>query len=805
MNPLPIDPLLPAVRDRLGRGRNLVIEAPPGAGKTTRVPPALLPQVDGEILVLEPRRLAARLAARRVAAELGERLGETAGYQVRFEEVAGPRTRIRFMTEGVLTRRLLSDPRLRGVSAVLLDEFHERHLDGDLALALLRRLQRRERPDLRLAAMSATMNAAPVAEFLGGCDVLRSGGRQYPLAVSYTPASAEPLENLVAHALAGLVRDGLDGDVLVFLPGAFEIRRAGQACDRIAARAGLLVLPLHGDLSPEEQDRAVAPASGRKVILSTNVAESSVTIEGVTAVIDSGLARLASQSAWSGLPRLTVTRISKASADQRAGRAGRTAPGRAIRLYPAEDYHRRPAHDPPEVARAELSQVLLELAAIGAALGELEWLDAPPPASVQAGLDLLQRLGALEGVGRLTAAGREMARVPVHPRLGKLVLEAAARGAADDGCAVAALLSSGERLPETSGHGASDLLVLLEGEWRGQTKQLYRQLASCVRSRGKGRGRDEALLMAALAAFPDRVARRRKEDELLLSSGGSAVLARSSVVREEEFVVAVDVEERAERGLPLVRLASGIEPEWLLDLFPERMKERTSLEWNRAAERVEEVRVLLYDELVIDESRGAPRDAEAAGAFLAERALEAGIARFADTEEIEHFLARAEFASQFSELPHVGGEEVSAALRSLCGGLRSFAELRAAAGDGGLVRSLEERLPARAMRLLNEYAPQRLRLPSGRHVKIAYAKGRPPSVAARLQEFFGMREAPRLAGGAAPLVLQLLAPNNRPVQTTTDLAGFWLRLYPEIRRELSRRYTRHAWPEDPLTARPGSR
>ncbi len=795
---LPIDPLIPVVLEHLRREPALVLEAPPGAGKTTRVPPAVMREVQGEVLVLEPRRLAARLAARRVASELGERVGESVGYQVRFEEVVGPRTRLRFMTEGVLTRRLLSDPQLRGVSAVLLDEFHERHLEGDLALALLRRLQTTTRRDLRVAVMSATIETDPIAEYLGGCGVLRSEGRQYELSIEYRPSSPEPLEQQVAGAVEKLVRDGLDGDVLVFLPGAAEIRRAARACERIAARAGLLMLPLHGDLPAEEQDRAVAPADRRKVILSTNVAESSVTIEGVTAVVDSGLARVASQSPWSGLPRLAVTRVSKASATQRAGRAGRTGPGTAIRLYPAEDFQRRAAQETPEIARAELTQLVLSLAAMGIANpGELKWFEAPPAAAAEAATGLLRRLGAVDEAGRLTEEGRRMAAIPAHPRLAKLILEATRRGAGDDGCALAALLSSGERLPREADHlEPSDLLLLLESEWEPRTRQLYQQIRRVAPRGRRGKGSDEALLEAVLAAFPDRVAKRRKGEELLLASGGSAVLSPASVVRKHDFLVAVDIEERSEHGLPLVRLASAIEPEWLLDLFPERVAEGGALEWNRTAERVEERGALLYERLVIEESRRAPRDSEEAAGMLAAKALDAGIGRFSDPVDLEQFLARVAFAAGHSSLTELGEDDVRAALASLCRGLTSFAELGSAARDGGLLRALEERLPAGGRRVLGECAPERLRLPSGRQVKVSYARGQTPWVAAKLQEFFGMRETPRIAGGKVPVVVHLLAPNNRPVQTTTDLAGFWERLYPAVRRELSRRYPRHRWPED---------
>jgi ATP-dependent helicase HrpB len=379
---LPVDAHLAEIVSALRQSPNLVLEAPPGAGKTTRVPPALLAAGMGEVVVLEPRRLAARLAARRVAAEMGEDLGETVGYQVRFDQVAGPRTRLRFLTEGVLTRRLLGEHGLPGVGCVVLDEFHERHLEGDLALALLLHLQKTERPDLRLVVMSATIEGDRVAAFLSGCPVVRTEGRLYPLDMRYTPASSAPLEQRVVEAVETLL-ERRGGDVLVFLPGAAEIRRCQRLLERVAERHRTLVLPLHGDLAPEEQDRAVASADRRKVILSTNVAESSITIEGVTAVVDSGLARVASDSPWTGLPRLEVRRVSRASATQRTGRAARTSPGVAIRLFPEADFLSRPEHDEPEIGRRELSQLAMDLKAAGfARAGELMWLDEPPQAAL---------------------------------------------------------------------------------------------------------------------------------------------------------------------------------------------------------------------------------------------------------------------------------------------------------------------------------------------------------------------------------------------------------------------------------------
>jgi ATP-dependent helicase HrpB len=767
---LPIDHLLPEIVETLRTNASLVIEAPPGAGKTTRVPRALLPLVQGDVLVLEPRRLAARMAARRVAQELGEKLGETVGYQVRFEDVSGPRTRLRFLTEGLLARRLLSDPQLKGVGAVVLDEFHERHLDGDFALALLRRLQKTSRPELKIIVMSATLDAAPIARFLGAdeaCPILRSEGRLFHLEIAHTPHSPAPLEEQVAAALEKLSVEGLDGDVLVFLPGAAEIRRSARALEKMAARSGILVVPLHGDLSPAEQDRAVSPAMmngerQRKVILSTNVAESSVTIEGVTAVIDSGLARVASDSPWTGLPVLEVKRISQASATQRAGRAGRTAPGRVTRLYTAEDLHRRPASDAPEIVRRELSHLVLQLRAMK--IASLEFLDAPPEALLQAAETLLDRLGFSR-----EAVSRNVAELPLSPRLAKLVMHAAANGAGDQGCAAAAVLSAGERGPSQ----ASDLLTLIDGDWAPETKRTYeqlRRLMGITRERARNMAdADEALLQATVAAFPDRVARHRKEGELLLAAGGSARLAGCRY----EFLVALDIEERREKGLPIVRLAAGpIAPEWLLD----RATERNTLEWNRTANRVEAVSALLYEQLVIEETRAPAKPGEATAKMLEEKAIEAGIERFVDREALAQFEARAQFAGT--------AVDPLTALRQLCETRTSFAELESA-----------DFLALLRPRHLDKSAPERLRLPGGREVKVNYELGKPPWIESRLQDFFGVQETPRING--TPVVVHLLAPNRRPVQVTSDLAGFWERLYPQVRRELSRRYPKHKWPEKP--------
>ncbi|HEX8140964.1 MAG TPA: ATP-dependent helicase HrpB [Pyrinomonadaceae bacterium] len=860
MQPLPIDMLLPEIIASLCDGPNVVIEAPPGAGKTTRVPAALMDAglaAEGEVWVLEPRRLAARMAASRVAQERGGKLGGEVGYQVRFEEVGGPRTRLRFLTEGIFTRRLLSDPTLSKVSAVVLDEFHERHLQADLALAYLKRLQREARPDLRIVAMSATLDAGPVARFLDDCPSLRSEGKRFEVSIEHLSRPDErPLELQVEAALRTLSGEGLDGDVLVFLPGAAEIRRAQEACAELARRSELLILPLHGELSAAEQDRAVRRAERRKLILSTNVAETSVTIEGVVAVIDSGLARVAGHSPWSGLRTLNLSRISKAAAVQRAGRAGRTRAGRCLRLYTAQDFEARPAHETPEIKRLDLAETALEIHAAG--INDMEsfgWFEPPPPPALDAAQSLLRRLEAIDDAGRLTTTGRSMLRLPLHPRLSRLVVEAERRGVASDACIVAALISergirarnplldARERQKiHARPHGDSDLLAMLdlfrEAERAGfapdrlrrmeleagavravdrARRQLTRLIGSEDGRSGQPAAADESeLLISVLAGFPDRVAKRRSPPdenglsrvELMLAGGGSAELAPESVVRRSEFLVAVDSEERREAGRTgmrggrtLVRLASAIEPEWLLGLFTDRIAETRELVWDAARERVEVFERLIYEGLVLDESRAQEPCGPEVWRVLEEAVLEKGWRAFVANDAIERLLSRVNFLARTfpeAEVEAVGDEDVRAALSRLCEGRRSFAEIREAVRSGELLDTLRARLSAEQRRLLEKMAPERVVLAGGRKLSVNYEREQPPWIASRLQDFFGMKDGPTVAGGRVRLVLHLLAPSQRPVQVTTDLSGFWQRHYPQVRRELSRRYPRHSWPEDPL-------
>ncbi|AGC44828.1 ATP-dependent helicase HrpB [Myxococcus stipitatus DSM 14675] len=841
---LPIDPLLPEIVSTLRGSRSLVLEAPPGAGKTTRVPRALLEAGLGEgkeIVVLQPRRLPTRLAAQRVSEEIGENVGESVGYQVRFEDVRSAKTRLSFVTEGVLGRRLLSDPTLRDVGIVVLDEFHERHLSADISLALLRRLQETRRPDLKLVVMSATLEAEPVRAYLGGCPSLRSQGRRFDVSVEYLPTPDDRhLDQQVLSGIKRLFAQGVDGDVLVFLPGAGEIRRTRDACAEFAERHGADVLPLHGDLSPAEQDRAVRRSSRRKIILSTNVAETSVTIDGVAVVIDTGLARVASHSPWSGLPTLKLSKVSRASAIQRAGRAGRTRAGHCLRLYTQHDFDGRPDQEAPEIRRMDLAETVLSLRASGVTdLGAFPFFEPPPAASLDAAETLLRRLGAVDPQGRVTPVGQRLLRFPVHPRQARIIVEGEQRGVGADAATLAALMGERDIRREARANlgsggraaavvsGPSDLLELLErfreaersGFSSGRLHSLsleqgavqsvdrvQKQLRRAVRNQGeqpqRAEDREQALMLSALAGYPDRVARRRRPraPELLLFGGGTASLSEMSVVQDADLMVAVDAEERPGRGA-VVRLASAVEPEWLLDLYPETLEEVDTLQWNAEARRVERLTRLSYGNLVLEETRTPAPSSEQTARVLVEAALAAGPGRFADPDALQQWRTRVALLAQAfpeAKFPTVDDAFLRDALASLCSDARSFKDLEGVS----LIDALYARLTSEQQRLLAAHAPERVTLPGGRGVKVNYEPGKPPWVESRLQDFFGMAQGPSVCAGRVPLVLHLLAPNMRAVQVTTDLAGFWERHYPALRKELGRKYPRHSWPEDPRHAQP---
>ncbi|MBZ4415983.1 ATP-dependent helicase HrpB [Myxococcus sp. RHSTA-1-4] len=842
---LPIDPLLPEIVATLRGARSLVLEAPPGAGKTTRVPRALLEAGLGqgkEIVVLQPRRLPTRLAAQRVSEEIGERVGETVGYQVRFEDVRGAKTRLSFVTEGVLGRRLLTDPKLNDVGIVVLDEFHERHLSADISLAMLRRLQETARPDLKVVVMSATLEAEPIRAYLGGCPSLRSEGRRFDVSVEYLPAPDERyLDQQVLSGIKRVFANGLDGDVLVFLPGAGEIRRTRDACAEFAERHGADVLPLHGDLTPAEQDRAVRRSPRRKIILSTNVAETSVTIDGVAVVIDTGLARVASHSPWSGLPQLKLSRVSRASAIQRAGRAGRTRAGHCLRLYTQHDFDGRPEQEAPEIRRMDLAETVLALRASGVTdLGAFPFFEAPPAASLEAAETLLRRLGAVDPKGRVTDVGQRLLRFPVHPRQARVIVEGERRGVGAEAATLAALMGERDIRREArvnmgggGGRGAavvsgpSDLLELLE-RFRDAERasfasgrlhslsleagavqsvdRVQKQLRRAVRNQGERPQRaedvEQALMLSVLAGYPDRVARRRRPraPELLLFGGGTVSLSELSVVQDADLMVAVDAEERPGRGA-IVRLASAVEPEWLLDLYPDALEEVDTLQWNAEARRVERLTRLSYGNLVLEETRTPAPPSEQTARVLVEAALAAGPGKFADPEALEQWRTRVALLAQAfpeAKFPSVDDAFLRDALASLCSDARSFKDLEGVS----LLDALYARLTSEQQRLLASHAPERVTLPGGRGVKVHYEPGKPPWVESRLQDFFGMAQGPVVCAGRVPLVLHLLAPNMRAVQVTTDLAGFWERHYPAIRKELCRKYPRHSWPEDPRHAQP---
>ncbi|MBA3464955.1 MAG: ATP-dependent helicase HrpB [Deltaproteobacteria bacterium] len=834
---LPIDDVLPAVVAAVRERGVAVLVAPPGAGKTTRVPGALLDAglITGEIVVLQPRRLAARMAAARVASERRVELGGEVGYEVRFDRKVSSATKIRFVTEGVLTRRLLGDPELRGVGAVIIDEFHERHLDGDLALALVERL-RAKRAELKLIVMSATLDAEPVAAFLGNAPVVRSEGRTFPVTIEHQEQPDErQLGKQVSAAVRRLAQEKLDGDVLVFLPGSGEIRRVAEDLADAAAIHDLTVLPLHGDLTAEEQDAAVRPAAKRKVILATNVAETSVTIDGVVAVIDSGLARIARQSPWTGLASLQIEPVSRASCTQRAGRAGRTRPGRVIRLYTKHDHDTRRAFEVPEVGRTDLAGAALELHGAGlAGLKALRWYEAPAEIAANAAEELLVRLGAV-AAGAITQLGRAMLRFPVHPRLARLVCEAESRGAGHEACLIAALVGARELRLERRGPAGQaklsspsdlidDLDSMLDARQHGMradrlrrdgldittahgADRVAKQLERLV-DRNKSRRLDDDTLdrelqISILAAFPDRVGKRRapRSAEIVFAGGGSGTLAQSSSVIDAELMVAVDVAETGARGQASrvqIRRASAIDPSWLLDLYMDRVGERDELVWNGAKERVERITQMTYDGLPIDEQRdveGARRAGRAAGEILAREAIAAGIEKFVDKDELAQWRARVTLVAGIANNPGLVAptdEALAQVIGAACDGAISFAELRKtnllSLLDAGLgeFRSLVDRL-----------APTHLKLPRRGRAPIHYSPDQPPWIASRMQDFFGLARAPSIGDGKVPLVLHLLAPNQRPVQVTTDLPGFWVKHYPALRKQLMRKYPRHQWPEDP--------
>jgi len=871
---LPIDAALPRIGEALAVSRNIVIHASPGSGKTTRVPPYLLDagwrRPEQEILVLEPRRLAAKWAARRVAEELGESLGKTVGYQFRFENVGSSSTRLRFLTEGMLMRRLLSDPLLKGVAAVVLDEFHERHLQTDLAIGYLRWLQQGERKDLRLVVMSATLDHEAVAGYLGNCPVTRVEARRFPIEVEYLQApAAKAIEFMVRDSVREAVSNGAEGDFLVFLPGMAEIRRCEELL-RSLDFGRFIVLPLHGDLSREDQDRAMQKGPDRKIILATNIAETSLTIEGVGVVIDSGLHRLASYSWWSGLPSLKTRAISRASAAQRMGRAGRTGPGRCYRLYTKGDFESRAPFDRPEIQRADISQSYLELKALGVSRVDLfPWYEAPPKELLKGTRELLFRLGALESLdedAKLTRLGREMTLLPAHPRLARMLLEARRNGAVHDALNLASLILEGELESLDALEAAMSFENRVRaGRGGGRILKTRRHLMNSLGPVPESKGQDdgtasEALARAVLVGFPDRVARKRAIPsnasvnrqgrvgpahvpvvELVFATGGSAVVENAGVLASSQageagetgspacFVV-LDVQEQSFQGENRSRLkirsVCPIRAEWLFDMQPLGVTENDEVAWDADREEVVRLSTLKYDQLLLAQSRESPRDPERTLAVLLKSGLKVDPERMetmgsgdwvqilgalqkgaAASESLESFFARLSLFSEFqaktssclSSAEHAhSGRALWNFIKPLFTGVTRLRELK----EKDIAQELRHALSGSELCAapgpgIDALLPLFVVLPRGRRVKIHYQLGQPPWVESRIQDFFGMKAGPTVLQGRVPLTLHLLAPNQRAVQVTSDLSGFWERDYPAVRNELCRRYPKHAWPLDP--------
>jgi len=813
---LPVEALLPSLRQALTDGRAAVLQAAPGAGKTTRVPLALLdePWVRGRrVLLLEPRRLAARAVARHMATLLGEPLGGTIGFRVRHETVVSVTTRIEVVTEGILTRMLQADPTLDGVGLVVFDEFHERSIHADLGLALTLHSRELVRGDLRVLVMSATLDGGPIAALLGGAPVLTSPGQVYPVETRYRPRRpGARLETEVAAA----VRQALStesGDVLVFLPGAAEIRRTAELLrDGVAAE----VVPLHGNLSGEEQDRAIRPSppGRRKIVLSTSIAETSLTIEGTRVVIDSGLSRVPRYSPRTGMARLATVRVSRASADQRRGRAGRLEPGVCYRLWaPHEDAALLP-RSVPEILQTDLAPLALDLALAGADPSDLRWLDAPPDAALREARALLQQLGALGQDGRITLHGRRLARLSLAPRLAHMVIRGSELGDRSTACDLAAVLSERDVLRRQEGVPEADIrtrLDLVRGSVsrsdvdREVLRRVRRESEIC---RGKSRSRDPAAVEPGLLlalAYPDRVAQRRPggPGRFLLRNGLGARV-RSQTLGAQEYLVAAELDGRLPESEIL--LGAPLSLGEIRSAFAGDITEEAIVEWDATTRAVRAVRRERLGALVLKEGLLAHPDPALVTDALLEGIRKTGVAALPWPEAAIGIRRRVGFLRTVQpDWPDLSDGALEPTLSGWLGphlvGMRRLDDLRWLDWSEVLLSGL-----SRERRLaLDRLAPTHVMVPSGSRLPVDYSDPATPVLAVRLQELFGRTDTPAVADGAVPLTLHLLSPAGRPVQVTRDLARFWRTTYFEVKRDLKGRYPRHHWPDDPLEAAPTRR
>ncbi|VVP92137.1 ATP-dependent helicase HrpB [Pseudomonas fluorescens] len=826
---LPIDEVLPALREALATRHEAVLEAPPGAGKTTRVPLALLnePWLAGQtILMLEPRRLAARAAAERLASELGEKVGETVGYRIRLDSKVGPNTRIEVVTEGILTRRLQDDPALDGVGLLIFDEFHERSLDADLALALSlngRELFRDDQP-LKILLMSATLEGERLAGLLDDAPILRSEGRMYPVAMRW----GRPFQpgEFIEPRLVQTILDALNdetGSVLVFLPGQAEIRRVHQQlADALGESTQVLLCPLHGELNLAAQRAAIdpAPAGKRKVVLATNIAETSLTIDGVRVVIDAGLARVPRFDPGSGMTRLDTQRISRASATQRAGRAGRLEPGVCYRLWSQDQHEQLAAYASAEILSADLAGLALQLGRWGVAPGQLVWLDVPPAAAYAQAQDLLERLGALDGEA-LTRHGQAMAELPAHPRIAHLLLRGQALGLADMACDVAALL--GERdILRGAGADLHSRLALLSGEERAargaqggvqRARQLARQYRGYLRGKAAQPVSDPdhpRWLGALLAlAYPDRVAQQRRAGgaEYRLANGRAALFAEADSLMKQPWLVIADLGSRQGQREERIYLAADFDPALFDSVLAEQVRCVDQLDWDEREGVLRAERQRKVGELILSREPLTGLDETARSQALVNLVRRKGLELLPWTPELRQWQARVELLRQqeiqnsetCSKWPDLSDANLLATLEEWLSPylgkvtrLSHFSQLDLSS----IVRNL---LPWPLPQELEAQAPQTIQVPSGSSIRVDYSQY-PPVLAVRLQELFGLSETPRIAQGKQLLTLHLLSPARRPVQVTQDLANFWRSTYAEVKKDLKGRYPKHYWPDDPLVA-----
>ncbi|MEZ6138659.1 MAG: ATP-dependent helicase HrpB [Pirellulaceae bacterium] len=843
---LPIDSHLPQIVQTLAEHNCLVLDAPPGTGKTTRVAPALLATLarNQRIALVQPRRIAARAAATRIASEQNCQVGERVGYQVRFDNRTTADTQLICMTPGILLRRLLVDPLLEQVAVVVLDEFHERSLEVDLLLGMLRRIQIEFRPELRSVIMSATLAADSLSAVLGAPPILRIPSPAYPVEIRYSrfqptrfngPRRQSPTQRIVEQSSTTIFEAASQhaGDILVFLPGVGEILQVARQIEVEAAKQQWDVLTLFGDMSPAEQDRVLLPSQRRKVILSTNVAETSLTIDGVCIVIDSGWARVQRTDTSIGLNKLELEPISQASATQRAGRAGRTQPGVCYRLWDAVTDRSRPAYLEPEVLRVDLTGAVLQLIAWGESeFGQFPWIDAPRSDALANAAKALELIEAVHN-GRLTDLGKAILSLPVHPRLGRCLIEAHRRGIADSGAWAAALLSERDvfarhkasprgfdknQSGQTHGvsNGSSDLQdrVNCIGEFErtgrtqfaigeikpGAVKNLRRTADQFQRVLHDALGRpstgndnvERELTLSLLAAFPDRLAKRRSAGNSrgIMVGGRGVKLDPASCVRHAELFLCLDVD--ASGSEATVRQAAAIEFDWLPVDFLREADERF---FNPTSGTVVARRRTYWLDLLLTETPIAtPLDEETARTLAAEGAKIFERLLPPKDKELHSLVARMQWLSAAMPdcgLPSFAQESLAELLQGWCYSMRSLDELKTLPWKSLLQGTLD----TNTRRLLDTAAPQKMTLPNGREVLLNYEVGKPPVLAARIQELFGWRETPRLAGGRVPLLLHLLAPNNRVQQITDDLQSFWRNTYPTVRKELRGRYPKHDWPE----------